>query len=243
MSSSAHAPLSRPGGLGPQAPHGGPPNAPRHLLRCRCGSFRAVLRPPRGTRSVCYCKDCQAFAHYLGLPEGMLDEAGGTAIVAVRPRHVVVVAGAEQLVCMSLSGRGMLRWYTACCHTPIGNTPRSMSQHHVGLVHTCLEGGSTELAASFGPVKLCLNRQSAIAAPGRAPIAPLPASVQVAALLRFVAALLWARLSGRYKFNPFFDARTGAPVAKPRVLTTEEHDSLARAVAQAAQAGATHGGA
>ena len=216
MSNSAHAPLG---------PPGTPLSAPRHAMRCSCGSFRAVLRPPRGTRAVCYCHDCQAFAHYLGLPEGMLDEAGGTPIVAVRPRHVVVVAGAEHLACMALTERGMLRWYTQCCNTPIGNTPRSIPQHHLGLVHSCLEGGSAELEASFGPVKMRVNRNSA-----KSPIAPVPASTFVPALLRFTAAMLWARLSGRYKFNPFFDPRNGAPVVKPRVLTAEEHAGLMRAV-------------
>ncbi len=158
MSNSANAPLGA---------HATPPSAPRHALRCNCGSFRAVLRPPRGTRAVCYCHDCQAFAHYLGLPEGMLDEAGGTPVVAVRPRHVVVVAGAEHLACMSLTERGMLRWYTRCCNTPIGNTPRSMRQHYLGLVHTCLEGGSAGLEASFGPVKMRVNRHGA-----KSPIVP-----------------------------------------------------------------------
>jgi hypothetical protein len=85
-----------------------------HPIRCRCGAFRAqVSRPDLGTRAVCYCRDCQAFARFLGLPEGMLDAMGGTDIVVVRPRHVSFTQGQEQLTCMSLSETGTLRFSRA----------------------------------------------------------------------------------------------------------------------------------
>jgi len=38
-------------------------------LRCRCGHVRGVaigVAPSTGFRFVCYCKDCQAFARFLG---------------------------------------------------------------------------------------------------------------------------------------------------------------------------------
>src|SRR5690349_1155068 len=37
-------------------------------LRCRCGHTRGVasnVSPSSGLRFVCYCRDCQAFAHFL----------------------------------------------------------------------------------------------------------------------------------------------------------------------------------
>jgi hypothetical protein len=38
-------------------------------LRCRCGRVRGVasdVSRSTGFRFICYCKDCQAFAHFLG---------------------------------------------------------------------------------------------------------------------------------------------------------------------------------
>ena len=193
-----------------------------HPVRCRCGSFRAeVVHPERGTRAVCYCKDCQAFAHFLGPPPGMLDAHGGTDIVAVSPRHVRLLQGAEHLACMSLTPKGTLRWFTSCCRTPIGNTPRDMRLSHLGLIHTALEGEGRDLDAAFGPVRLRANRQSAHGRP--------PASSNLRSfttILRYVARLAVARIGGRYRSNPFFDPATGQPRAAPQVITLEEHRRL-----------------
>jgi hypothetical protein len=197
-----------------------------HPLQCRCGAFQAqVSHPERSTRAVCYCKDCQAFAHFLGLPEGMLDGFGGTDVVAVRPRDVAFVRGRERLACMSLTPSGTLRWYAACCRTPIGNTPRDPRQSHVGLIHTALEtrGGST--STEFGPVRMHVNRQGAKGKPPKSSPA-----VFTWAVLRYLSGLLWSRWSGRYKRNPFFDAGTGQPIAAVQVLSPQELARLRSAV-------------
>jgi len=62
---------------------------------------------------------------------------------------------------MSLSEKGLLRWYTACCRTAIGNTPRNPKLSYVGLVHSCLAGSPIELDAAFGPAKAAINTASA----------------------------------------------------------------------------------
>ena len=44
-----------------------------HPLRCRCGTLRGqVSHPEKVSRGVCYCKDCQAFAHFLGTTDSIL---------------------------------------------------------------------------------------------------------------------------------------------------------------------------
>jgi len=184
-----------------------------HPIRCRCGAFEAkVLDPESGTRAICYCKDCQAFAHFLDLPAGMLDSAGGTDIVAVRPRNVEFLHGVEKLTCMSLSATGPLRWYTTCCRTPVGNTPRDYRQSHVGLIHSCLESGGASMNDAFGPVRMHVNVKSAKGKPGESSRLGF-----FAAVLRYLGALAWSRLSGRYRVNPFFDS-TGRPRVEPQVL-------------------------
>ena len=147
----------------------------------------------------------------------MLDEAGGTDIVATSPSHVRIEQGLGFLVCMSLSGRGLLRWYASCCSTPIGNTPRDRRIHYVGLVHNCLSTHSLE--QSFGPVRARLNTQSAH---GRIKSTPIASFL---AVLKLMSAMLPARFSGRYRDNPFFDD-AGAPIKAPRVLDRTERSRL-----------------
>src|SRR5262249_10631143 len=93
-------------------------------LRCRCGHVRGVaseISSSTGCRVLCYCKDCQAFARFLELAD-VLDAAGGTDIFQMPPGRVKLSAGMDAVRCLRLSNRGIYRWYTDCCRTPIGNT-------------------------------------------------------------------------------------------------------------------------
>jgi hypothetical protein len=196
-----------------------------HPIRCRCGKLQGeISHPERGVRGVCYCRDCQAFAHFLGDPQEILDSLGGTEVIAIPPRWVSITAGSEELVCMSLTEHGTLRWYADCCRTPIGNTPRDVKFSHLGLFPACL-GSTSTLDSAFGPVRMRVNRQSA---KGRAPAAPVPTFVM--ALVRYGGLLAWSRISGKYRQNPFFDATTGLPLVPPRVLSKAEHEKLMNAV-------------
>ena len=197
-----------------------------HPIRCRCGAFQAELEhADRGTRAVCYCKDCQSFAHFLRLPPGMLDTQGGTDIVAVRPRFVRFVLGLEHLTCMSLSPRGTLRWYTSCCGTPIGNTPRDCRTSHLGLIHTCLETGGVGLDEVFGPVVMRVNVKSA-----RGPVEGNSPVRFGLAVLHYLGSLTWSRVSGQYRVNPFFQGPNGVPRVEPKVLSPTERAALLGAV-------------
>ena len=88
-----------------------------HPLRCRCGTVRGwVSKPDRAMgRAVCYCKDCQAYGHFLGKPAEVLDALGGSDVVATHPKHVTLTHGRDAIACMSLSPKGLLRWYASCC--------------------------------------------------------------------------------------------------------------------------------
>ncbi len=189
-----------------------------HPLRCRCGTVRGYvdLSAPTG-RAVCYCKDCQAFAHFLGRAGDVLDQAGGTDVVAIAPSQLRFEQGLDAIACMSLSPRGLLRWYANCCSTPIGNTPRDRKVHYVGLVHSCLSSQSMD--ASFGPARVRVNTESALQPVKATPVATF------AAVLKLMRVMLPARLSGRYRDNPFFNAQ-GGPIRAPRVLDKTERSRL-----------------
>jgi hypothetical protein len=187
-----------------------------HPLQCRCGTLKGnVVRPGMAKRVVCYCKDCQAFAHFLQQADTVLDEHAGTPIVATLPGHVHFTHGVESLACMSLSDRGMLRWYAGCCNTPIGNTPRDFRTHYVGLIETCLAASSPSLQESFGPVRMVLNTKSA-----KGEVKSTSVARGLVTMLGIMKSVVGARLGGGYKHNPFFDTEAGTPVRPPRELTS-----------------------
>ena len=199
-----------------------------HPLRCRCGTLNGyVSHPEKASRGVCYCKDCQAFAHFLGTTDDILDEMGGTDVVATLPKYVAFTQGIEALACMSLTDKGMLRWYASCCKTPIGNTPRDFKVSYVGLIHTCLEDPTRTLESSFGPVRMRVNTKSAKGKPESMPISAM------ASMLRFMSSLMRARLDGSYKSTPFFAPDRGTPVVSRKVLTASEREQVMNAVGRA----------
>jgi hypothetical protein len=193
-------------------------------VRCGCGALRGVARAvsgERGNRVVCYCDDCQSFAHFLGRADEILDAHGGTDIFQMSPARLEIMQGVEHLACMRLAPGGLVRWFTDCCSTPIGNTLATNQVPFVGLIHSCLDPAADghSLDEVLGPVRARVNARfakgdrAALEAHDRA-----PASM----LLRFGSILLRARLRGDHKRSPFFDAQSGEPSAPPRVLRQEE---------------------
>ena len=194
-------------------------------LRCRCGTLRGQVdaTPAHGRRTglhiACYCADCRAFALALERPD-VLDAAGGTAIWQTTPARVSFQSGTEQLRCLRLSDKGMLRWHTACCNTPIGNTMSSPGFPFAGLIRACMELSDGQQAALLGPATGVNGRS----AKGQAP-AGTEATASLGTILRTIAFLLRGRLAGAQKPTPFFDA-AGLPVVTPRVLSIAEREAL-----------------
>ncbi len=197
-----------------------------HPLQCRCGKLKGyVSQPGSVNRAVCYCRDCQAFAHFLGRATEILDSKGGSDVVQTTPARVTLTNGMEMLACMRLTPNGLMRWYAKCCNTPIGNTLGNFKVSFVGLIHSCLDNGETSLDESFGPVRMWVNTK---AAKGEVRSSPLAA---MGGVTRILGMLLRARLNGSYKRTAFFSSQSGAPVATPKVLSREERDRLMQAVA------------
>jgi hypothetical protein len=201
----------------------------KHPLRCRCGTVKGfVSDPQRANRVVCYCKDCQAFAHFLGRESEILDELGGSEVIQTLPKNVTFTEGMEALACMRLTEKGLFRWYAHCCNTPIGNTLGTFKISFVGLVHSCVESPDRPLQDSFGPIRTWANTNGARGN-------PKPKAVGMGAtILWFVATTLKARINGSYRQTPFFVVDRGTPVATPRVLSSQELASVMQAVQNAA---------
>lgn len=191
----------------------------RFPLRCHCGQVRGEVDLGAAyTRATCHCRDCQAFARFLGRDD-ITDANGGTDIVPMAPSGLRFSAGLDQVACMSLSPKGLLRWHAACCRTPIGNTGRDPAQFFLGLVTRCIDADPAALATAVGQRdRITLFRTQARGAVKATPVALALGGLSI------MAHVLGARLRGR-RNTVLFDA-AGAPLRAPQVLSKAERDAL-----------------
>jgi hypothetical protein len=193
-------------------------------LRCRCGEVEGVVgdaSPRTANRVVCYCDDCQSFAHHLGRAD-VLDAQGGSDVVQVSPSAVRFTKGAERIVGMRLSPKGLYRWYASCCKTPLGNT-LTPKVPFVGIVAHAFDGGSATADAAFGtPVAKILGRYAIGTPPAGS------TSLDARMVVGVVAKILGWKLRGKTWPHPFFDRATRAPVYPVAVISREERDALRR---------------
>lgn len=167
-------------------------------LACRCGQVAlSVDTDGAGTRVVCYCKDCRAAARLCPEPEALLTAEGGVDIWQTTPDRVTITAGAENLEVIRLSPKGLMRWRTTCCGTPMCNMLESSHLPFVGmLLRPGMPDGADKL---LGPAKN--HVYTAFALPGRgAPSKDVGFGRAGFALLR---RMIVTRLSGRGRINPF----------------------------------------
>ena len=198
-----------------------------HPIQCQCGLLKGnVADIKHVNRIVCYCRDCQAFAHFLGGGSEILDRLGGTDIIQTSPKNVSFTQGTEVLACIRLTETGLLRWYTACCKTPIGNTLPNYKLSFVGLVHSCLDSSGTTLDDAFGSINAYVNTENAKGE-------PKPKSVGFWTTVgRNLVRVLRARIDGGYRFTPFFDAKSELPITTPKILTPQEYEDVMGKVSQ-----------
>jgi len=172
--------------------------------------------PSTGFRFVCYCKDCQTFARFLGRAD-TLDAAGGTDIFQMAPARVKLTGGIEVIKCISLSKK-VLRWYANCCRSPIANTAADPRFPIVALIHSFMDHADHARDEALGlPLCRIYERSATGPLPGNA---PPPPSLRVFG--RRAWKLLGWMVRGVNRPTPFFDDRTRAPRAVPHVLTESE---------------------
>ena len=193
-------------------------------LGCTCGKVRGVARDvsaSNGTRLLCYCRDCQAFAFFLERAGEILDQNGGTDVFQLAPSKVEINQGSDQLRCMRLKQGGLLRWSTACCRTPIGNTLATKQAPFVGIIHSFMdhEGHGVDREAALGPIRGASFTQYA-----RGDTSGLDGHPKAgnAMLVRMIARLLLARIRGQHLPTPFFDSESSKPSVEPHVLSADE---------------------
>jgi len=185
-------------------------------LRCSCGQFQAVIHAPGAAtdnHGICYCTDCQAFPRHLGQAARCLDVAGGTAIYQTQPSKVQITSAAENLAVLRLAPKGLYRWHTSCCNTPICNTMGSPKLSFVGFLTCNFEG------TALPPIAFRYKKEHALQ-PVDGPSGSLAAFA-----FKTAKNMLVARVTGRWKHTPFFEAKTGRAVVAPYTLSEAERQA------------------
>jgi len=184
-------------------------------LKCRCGAVEGVAvnaTAKTGNRVVCCCDDCQRFADHLNFEGEILDEFGGTELYQTSQSQVKINTGVEHLRCARLSPKGLNRWYTDCCNTPVGNTMGS-SMPFIGVIHNfmAIEGKRSD---TLGAIRAYVQVQHARGNP------TYPHSSKKFPLgitLRIIRKLLTWKFKGMNKPSAFFD-KQGRAVSEAKIL-------------------------
>jgi len=183
-------------------------------LSCKCEKMQGIvvdIKPGKGTRLMCYCADCQAFAQYLQPDGALLDEYGGTQVLQLAPSMLSIEQGKEYLSCLRLTKKGLYRWYSTCCNTPIANTV-SRKIPFIGL-HRAFIDNKQDIDAAIGKVVGSVGISDAKAG---LPNAEVLAQQQGKIKFKIVLTLLTWKLLGKGRTQPFY-SDDGKAVVKPLI--------------------------
>jgi hypothetical protein len=189
-------------------------------LRCRCGEVRGTITGASSrtvNRVTCYCDDCQAFAHQLGRAD-LLNEKGGSDVVQVAPATLRFIQGQDRIAGVRLSPKGLYRWHTTCCNTPVGNT-LSPAVPFVGLIAQTFD--VPHLDDVVGPPTGAIQGKFAV---GEAPAGST--GLNLSLILGAIGKVLGWRLGGKIWPHPFFARETRAPIYPITVISKERREAL-----------------
>jgi len=189
-------------------------------VRCRCGEVRGIVTDPSPrtvNRVVCYCDDCQAYAHQLGRAD-LLNAKGGSDIVQFAPNTLRFTRGQGRIVGLRLTPKGLYRWYATCCNTPVGNT-LGPAVPFVGIPVQSFDTARPDEA--FGEPKCESFCKFAVGEPP-----PGSTGMNLSIMLRAIGKVIGWRLGGKTWPHPFFTRETRAPTYPLTVISRERREAL-----------------
>lgn len=180
---------------------------------CTCNTLRGTLigaGPLSGNHAVCYCHDCRTAEVFAGQPDPAPEPVG---IFQTTPDKIRIDAGADQMAVFSFSDKGLLRWHAQCCGALLFNTLRNPKIAFVGVRTIRLEDETP-----LGPI---LTRGFIRKPNGKRGHQGLRHLV-----INMASNAIAARLTGKWKYTPFFDTASGEPVRQIRVVTEAQRAAL-----------------
>jgi hypothetical protein len=194
-------------------------------LRCRCGAVKAVagdISPRTSSHIECYCVDCQIFARFLAR-EDLTNAQGGSTVFSTAPAELRFVAGADQLACVRLAPKGLFRWYTKCCRTPVGNTAGSRVMPMV-----MVPGAFVDRSQADATPEAILGK--AVGIKGSSALGGTPPGVHpglpFGPIAGVLGRILRTKLRGKGEPSPFKTAAIASARAAVQVLTPAERAAL-----------------
>lgn len=198
-------------------------------IQCDCGKFNASLdNLPKATpgRVACYCDDCQTYLYSLGRKD-LLDEAGGTEILPVYPQNIKIESGAEHLKSVRLSPKGLDRWVTTCCNTPIANTRAKFPWVGVLAQAVLKEPDKGQVEKALGPIRSRVAGNFALKTPPEGTSQNLRFH-DVKVVMPFV---IKGFLFGKSKPSPFFTEEF-KPISEPQLMPMERRREILQQLEQ-----------
>jgi len=180
-------------------------------FQCSCGTVTGTLlgaSPAVGTHLECFCTDCRAAEVFSGQPD-----TPSVALFQTTPDRIKFDQGFDQVAVFSFGEKNILRWHAKCCGSVIGNTLRNPKIAFSSIRTTIL----TDTDA-IGRVATKANLHT----PGD--------KAQHKGMGRFVWGVLSrglaARITGRWKDTPFFDADSLKPVRDVYVVPKDKRSEI-----------------
>lgn len=177
--------------------------------------------PQTVNRVVCYCDDCQAFAHQIGRAD-LLNAQGGSDIVQVAPASLSFVKGQDRIAGVRLTPKGLFRYHTTCCSTPVGNT-LSPAIPFVGILAQAFDTEQQRADQVFGTPAGAIFGKCAIGEPPAG-----STGLNLPLMLRAIAKVLGWRFTGRSRPHPFFRPNSREPIYPLTVLSADRREALRR---------------
>jgi hypothetical protein len=186
-------------------------------LECFCGSLKGKLQVVSNKKSFhvhCLCKDCQNFASYLGNEDKILDEYGGSELFQTYPSYMKITEGKENLACIQLREKGIMRWYASCCNAPVANTMLSAKMPFIGLSVKMMKFTSkNEKQNTLGPV---IMKAFGMSARGEKPVDAYD-TFPKSFMPRIIKFMIVGYLGSKHKPSPFFSEKKS--VCEPKILS------------------------
>lgn len=186
-------------------------------ISCDCGSFKAkLLAFPKNTPGhlACYCRDCQAYLNRIDRAD-VLDAYGGTEIIPAYPSELKILQGKALLQNYKLTEKGLHRWATTCCNSPMVNAKPGFPW--LGIYHTAYKNTDPSALDRLGGIKSRIFGRDAI---GEAPF-NISEKITFKDMMVVLPFIIKGKITNKSRGSEFYHA-DNTPIVEPIILRSPQ---------------------